>query len=97
VSVLNQKVLRDPSVLNCKEVSRFVSSDEFSDCGTLMRMRVRIHLIICRQCRRYAEQIRSIGRVAKTKMQSLAGDSESIARLEEAILKDALGATDESR
>ena len=65
MSVLNQKDLRDPSVLNCKEVSRIVASDELETLGVIKRLRMRFHLLICRECRRYAEQIRTIGAAAR--------------------------------
>ena len=95
VNVLNQKVLRDQSVLNCKEVSRIVASDELDSLGLLKRLRTRFHLLICRQCRRYAEQIRIIGAAARDRVRKLFRDEESVARLEKAILDDAFGASKE--
>lgn len=97
MNVSNQKVLRDPSVLNCKEVSRIVASDELESLGMVKRLRTRFHLLICRQCRRYAEQLRIIGAAARKKVRNLIRDEESLARLEKSILEDAFGASNEKR
>jgi hypothetical protein len=95
VNVSNQKVLRDPSVLNCKEVSRIVASDELENLGMVKRLRTRFHLLICRECRRYAEQLRIIGAAARNKVRNLISDEESVTRLEKSILEDAFGASSE--
>ncbi len=95
VNVLNQKVLRDPQVLNCKEVSRLVASDELASAGAMTRFRARLHLLLCGQCRRYVEQLRIIGPATRAKMRSLGGNKEAILRLEKSILDDAIGAADE--
>lgn len=84
-------------MLNCKEVSRIVASDELESLGTLKRLRVRFHLLICRKCSRYAEQIRTIGVAARNKFRNLMQDEASIVRLERAILDDAFGASDKNR
>ena len=84
-------------MLNCKEVSRIVASDELETLGVIKRLRMRFHLLICRECRRYAEQIRTIGAAAREKVRSLLADKESIARLERSILDGAFGATDDKR
>ena len=92
MNVLKQKVLKDQSVLNCKEVSRIVASDELDGLGALKRIRVRFHLLICRGCRRYAEQIRIIGAAARERVRSLVVDKGALARLEKSILGGAFGA-----
>ncbi len=84
-------------MLSCKEVSRLVSSDELESVGAVKRFRARLHLLLCRECRRYAEQLRIIGTAAREKMRNLVGDKETITRLEKSILDDALGAKDENR
>lgn len=84
-------------MLNCKEVSRLVSSDELATVGAVKRFRVRFHLLICRECRRYAEQLRIIGAAARYEMRSVVLGHETIARLERSILDDAFGAKEENR
>jgi hypothetical protein len=97
VNVLKQKVLRGPLVLNCKEVSRLVSSDELATAGAIKRLRARFHLLMCRECRRYADQLRIIGTAARDKVRSLVPERETIARLEKSILDDAFGAKRDNR
>jgi len=82
-------------VLNCREVSRIVSSDELGHLGFLKRLRIRFHLLICRECKRYADQIRVIGAVARVRVLSMAVDEASLARLEQSILDGAFGASTE--
>ena len=95
MNVSNQKVLRDQPVLNCREVSRIVSSGELEQLGFVKKLRIRFHLLICRECRRYAEQIRVIGAVARVRVLSMAGDEATFARLEKSILDGAFGASTE--
>ena len=97
MNVLKQKVLRGLLVLSCKEVSRLVASDELATAGVVKRLRIRLHLFFCKQCRRYAEQLRIIGTAARQKMRNLAGDTDTIGSLEKSILDDAFGATEERR
>ena len=80
-------------MLNCKEVSRLVASDELASAGVILRLRARFHLLICRECRRYADQLRIIGTTARDMMQSLVLDTAVLARLEKSILDDARGGT----
>ena len=84
-------------MLSCKEVSHLVSSDELESVGAVKRFRARLHLLLCRECRRYAEQLRIIGTAAREKMRNLVGDKETITRLEKSILDDAFGAKEENR
>lgn len=84
-------------MLNCKEVARIVASDELEGLGVLKRLSTRFHLLMCRECRRYAEQIRMIGSTARARVQSLTGDKDALARLEKSILDGAFGAPGENR
>jgi hypothetical protein len=84
-------------MLSCKEVSRLVASDELASVGSVKRLRARFHLLMCRECRRYAEQLRIIGTVAREKMRNVVGDKSTITRLEKSILDDAFGAEKENR
>lgn len=79
-------------MLNCKEVSRIVASDELASSSALKRMRVHMHLFICRKCRKYADQIQAINRVAKERFRGFVTDGETLERLEKEILDDAFGA-----
>ncbi len=78
-------------MLACKEVTRIVAAEELDEAGWKRRLAIRLHLLMCRHCRRYAAQLRAIGKAAH----SILGtgpedqDSDAIERLERAILEPA--------
>lgn len=78
-------------MLSCKEVSRLVASGELDDAGASLKLRVRFHLLLCSRCRRYAEQLRIVGSVARERIGSLLPDAQLASRLEKSILDEALG------
>jgi len=47
-------------LFNCKKVSRLVSESMDRDIGTMHRLGLRFHLMMCRYCARYARQLRLI-------------------------------------
>ena len=74
-------------MLTCKEVSSSISSDGLERSGWRYRLEVRLHLLICRYCRRYAAQIRAVNAAARSLFETT--DREAVTRLEGSIL-DAL-------
>ena len=48
-------------MLRCKQVTTMVAHDDLVDAGSWLRLRVRLHLMMCRHCARYAAQIRDLG------------------------------------
>ena len=74
-------------VLNCKEVTEIISSDQLLKTGGWHRVAVRAHLLMCRKCRRYQEQIRQIGAAARQMWRSQPDEAVVLDRLEDQILK----------
>ena len=74
-------------MLTCKEVTTAIASDELATAGWRRTLAVRLHLLMCRHCRRYAAQIRTIGRV-QALFESRESDATTLDRLERAILED---------
>ena len=74
-------------MLNCKEVARLVATDEYSGAGWKRRLAIRLHLLMCRHCRRYATQLRAIGQSARKHLGFGAEEPGAIWRLERAILQ----------
>ncbi len=77
-------------MLSCKEVTRLLAGDELERASWARRLAVRLHLRMCWHCRRYAAQLRAIGRAARSLWGAhpkKAEDPETLKRLEEAILK----------
>ncbi len=48
-------------MMTCKEVSTAVASDGAARLPWTKRVGVRLHLLMCRHCRRYAAQLAAIG------------------------------------
>ncbi len=76
-------------MLNCKEVTRKVASDDFSEASPWERFMIRLHLMMCRHCRRYETQLRNIRRAARS-LRDQPADEDTLERLETQIL-DKLG------
>lgn len=74
-------------MLNCKEVTESVSSDQLLKTGSWHWLALRIHLLMCRKCRRYHEQIRKIGAAAREMWKSQPEEAAVLERLEDQILK----------
>ncbi len=72
---------------NCKDVTRQIASDEFREAGWRERLAVRLHLFLCRHCRRYAAQLRVIGAAARELCGPSAQDPSTLERLERQILE----------
>ncbi len=74
-------------MLNCKEVARSLASEEQTDDGRRPSLAIRLHLLWCRQCRRYASQLALLGRASKKAMQHGPEDLELKERLQKALLE----------
>lgn len=71
----------------CREVSRAVASGELERAGFWTRLGVRVHLLMCRQCRRYSKQLGAIGQTAREVFREAPADQASVDRLRETILR----------
>jgi len=84
------------AMITCKEVSQTVASDPLAAAGWRRRLAVRIHLLRCRHCRRYADQMRAIGDIARRQFRAKATDPGAHERLRQSIL-DRLPTADEKK
>lgn len=73
-------------MMTCKEVSQTIASDELSAAGWRQRLAARLHLLMCRHCRRYARQMSQIGEAAREVFSDPPSEPESRERLRSAIL-----------
>lgn len=55
----------DLSLIRCREVVRALSSEEYDDMPLAGRLKVRLHLLVCRDCQHYRAQLDSLGRAAR--------------------------------
>lgn len=72
-------------MLTCREVSQAVAADELERAGLWKRFGVRLHLLMCRRCRRYSLQLRAIGQTAREHFREAPSDHATIDRLRNAI------------
>lgn len=75
-------------MLRCDEVTRLCASGTLSDAGLGQRLRVRMHLLMCRHCRRYVDQLRAISQAAS---QLRAGDISDVDESDD-LVRQALAA-----
>ncbi len=73
-------------MLNCKDVATAIGRDEWRAAPRWRRLALRLHLLMCPHCRRYAAQIRAIGAAARRLFQEHGEDPQTLERLQEAIL-----------
>ncbi len=85
----------DSQMPSCKEVTRLIASEELVDAGWGKRFLARLHLMMCRHCRRYAAELRTIGVASRDQWSVIPSDAPTIERLQSSILDRALGASDQ--
>ncbi len=73
-------------MLTCRDLTRMIASEEFAEAGWRRQLVVRFHLAMCRHCRRYAAQLRAIGKAARRMLRGGDADPATLDRLERAIL-----------
>jgi anti-sigma factor ChrR (cupin superfamily) len=72
-------------MLKCRDLTRLVASDGVEDFGFMKRMEIKFHLFMCKHCRDYVAQIRSIGKGARDMAAETEPDPEQLQRLEKEI------------
>lgn len=77
-------------MLTCREVARAVAGEELERAGLGRRMAVRLHLLLCPNCHRYAAQIRAIGETARQIFCEENLDTTILERLRDILLKSAI-------
>ena len=83
-------------MLTCREVARAIAMDELATAAWPRRLAVRVHLLGCRHCRRYAAQMLAIGRAVRALFQPRAAEAQGLERLTEKILRGEPGSSHRS-
>ncbi len=73
-------------MLTCKETAKAMAQDELRTAPRWRRLALRLHLLMCSHCRRYAAQIRALGTVARSLLREHGENPTVLARLHETIL-----------
>ena len=73
-------------MLTCNDVAKAIGQDELLTAPWQSRLALRVHLLMCRHCRRYAAQIRAIGTAARSLLRERGEDPTVLERLHRTIL-----------
>lgn len=64
-----------------------LASDQLQDAGWIRRLSLRMHLAMCRHCRRYARQLDRLGAEARRSWTATDADEAALQRIEQALRK----------
>jgi anti-sigma factor RsiW len=81
-------------MLTCRDVTKAIAQDEWRTASWRRRVALRLHLLRCPHCRRYAAQIRAIGTAVRRLVRGQAQDAGTLQRLEASILPGPEGSAD---
>jgi len=73
-------------MLSCRDVSTLLATDALERAPWPRRMSVRLHLMMCRHCRRYEVQLSAIGEAARDLWGTLGADHAAEMRIESAAI-----------
>ena len=75
-------------MIGCSELTRMVASDALADAPWWRRAAVRLHLLMCRHCRGYVQQIDMIGKEVRQTVAATDADEAALERLEQTLGSD---------
>lgn len=78
-------------MLKCKEVSGLAAADDVAELSLMKRLEFKMHLIMCVHCRRYVQQIKSLGRGARDWASENEAEPQQLRRMEEKVLDEIKG------
>ena len=81
-------------MISCKSVATVLSSDELEGLPWWKRAEVRMHLLFCKYCSRFAQQLQQLRSAAKRTPASVESDPTLEKRLEEQIIRRLSGKGD---
>ena len=73
-------------MLTCKDVAMATGRDEWRAAPWWRRLTLRLHLLMCPPCRRYAAQIRAIGTAVRSLIRAQGEDPKTLERIKKTIL-----------
>jgi len=73
-------------MIRCRQVARLASAGELSESPLRTRLAVRLHLMMCRHCRRFIRQLAWLGDAARELVSGFERD-EAVQDLEARLLR----------
>lgn len=80
-------------MLSCREVTRLHASDEILSASWKTRVGVRVHLMLCRHCRRYLRELARIGAAVRDLLEDAAEDPDRNEALVRRVLQPSDGSS----
>lgn len=71
---------------SCREVTLKIAAGSLAEASARQRLGIRLHVMMCRHCRRYARQMRAIGLAARELLARNGHERESLQRLRQELL-----------
>ena len=84
-------------MLSCNQVTRLSASEDLRRAPLATRFAVRLHLLMCRHCRRYVKELAAIGLAARKVVERASSSAIDTLALERRILTEAERLDDVSR
>ncbi len=72
-------------MMKCKDISQLIASGAGDDAGFMKRLELRMHLMMCRHCQGYAQQIKALGEGARRLIGTEEPTAEELQQLEDEI------------
>jgi len=73
-------------MLSCREVTRLCASEDARDASVWTRLGIRLHLAMCRHCRRYVRELARIGAAVREIYGEREGDLDRYDALVQRVL-----------
>ncbi len=73
-------------MLTCKDVATAIGRDEWRAAPRWRRLALRLHLLMCPHCRRYAAQRRAIGTAVRSLIRAHGENPKTLERIQKTIL-----------
>ena len=70
----------------CKDVATAIGQDDLRTVPWWRGLALRLHLLMCPHCRRYAAQVRAIGTATRRLIREPGEDPQTLKRLQDTIL-----------
>ena len=72
-------------MMKCKDISHLIASGHVEELGFMKRLEMRLHLMMCRHCQGYAQQIKALGDGARRMVGAKEPTPEELQHLENEI------------
>lgn len=76
--------------MTCEQLSNWIAGDRLPQASWRRRLAVRLHLVMCQDCRRYVRQLRIIAAEARQWWSAIGRHESSLGILEQKIVQEVI-------